>query len=175
MSLIASPPIIFLDEPTTGLDPRSRLTMWDIIKNLARTGTTILLTTQYMEEADRLADNIIVLDNGKIIAEGTANQLKAKVGTGHIEVTIGERGSLEKAKQQLGAKDDQVDHEKRVISLETKKAPSFDKILSILEKAKIEVDGIARQRSTLDDVFLTLTGHKVDNEVEATDKAKGKK
>ncbi len=98
MSLIASPPIIFLDEPTTGLDPRSRLTMWKMIKTMAEGGTTVLLTTQYMDEADHLADEIIVIDNGKVIAQGNSTQLKSKVGSDRLEVTISARSDFAHAK-----------------------------------------------------------------------------
>lgn len=101
VSLIVTPPVIFLDEPTTGLDPRSRLVMWDIIKNLMARGTTILLTTQYLEEADQLADKIVVIDGGKVIAEGTAQQLKAKVGKDRLEVTFQDAAAYERAMKVL--------------------------------------------------------------------------
>src|SRR5690349_696998 len=102
VSLIATPPIIFLDEPTTGLDPRSRLVMWDIIKNLMTSGTTILLTTQYLEEADQLADQIVVIDGGKVIAEGTAKELKAKIGKDRLELTFKQKTTFEQALQVVG-------------------------------------------------------------------------
>ena len=101
VSLIAAPPVIFLDEPTTGLDPRSRLVMWDIIKRLMANGTTILLTTQYLEEADQLADKIIVIDGGKVIAEGTAKELKSKIGNDRLEITFKNTSDLKKAKETL--------------------------------------------------------------------------
>ena len=102
VSLIATPPVIFLDEPTTGLDPRSRLAMWDIIKNLMAAGSTILLTTQYLEEADQLADRIVVIDDGKVIAEGTASELKGKVGNDRLEVTFKDQAALDQAVTALG-------------------------------------------------------------------------
>lgn len=173
MSLIASPPIIFLDEPTTGLDPRSRLTMWQIIKNLAASGTTILLTTQYMDEADHLADNIIVMDHGKIIAEGTSASLKAKVGSDHLEIVITKKASYEKAKDVLG-KSAQADDERQTLSVATKGGVGKLKaVLQELEDAKVDVESISLSRPTLDDVFLSLTGKTTVKE-EPVDK-KGKK
>lgn len=168
MSLIASPPIIFLDEPTTGLDPRSRLTMWSMIEKLAKGGTTILLTTQYMEEADHLADNIIVIDNGKVIAEGTSDQLKSKVGSDRLELTIAKSSNLEKAEKIIDGKVIKIDKEDRVISIATKKgAGELRRILEQLEDAKISVVDVSLHRPTLDDVFLSLTGKATSVEEEA--------
>lgn len=159
MSLIASPPIIFLDEPTTGLDPRSRLAMWDMIKHLVKQGTTILLTTQYMDEADQLASQIVVIDNGKVIAQGTPAQLKAKVGSDRLEVVIAKAADFKRAKELLG-KQVQADPERRVVSLAAKGGVSeLKRVLQVLETAKIAVENIEMRRPTLDDVFLTLTGH----------------
>ncbi len=160
MSLIAAPPIIFLDEPTTGLDPRSRLTMWEMIKKLAKDGTTILLTTQYMEEADQLADNIIVIDNGKVIAEGTADQLKAKVGSDRLEIVISEKSNFAAAVQLLGKAAEQVDSERRTLSIAARNGiGKLKQVLNDLEEAKIKVTHVSLHRPTLDDVFLSLTGH----------------
>lgn len=165
MSLIASPPIIFLDEPTTGLDPRSRLTMWSMIEKLAKGGTTILLTTQYMEEADYLADSIIVIDNGKVIAEGTSDQLKSKVGSDRLELTIAKSSSLEKAEKIIDGKVIKIDREDRVISIATKKgAGELRQILEQLENSKISVVDVSLHRPTLDDVFLSLTGKATSEE-----------
>src|SRR3990167_5472011 len=108
VSLIATPPVIFLDEPTTGLDPRSRIAMWEIIENLKKRGSTILLTTQYLEEADQLADRIVVIDGGKVIAEGTANQLKAKVGKDRLELTFADKSAYKKARTLIDG--DAMDH-----------------------------------------------------------------
>jgi ABC-2 type transport system ATP-binding protein len=166
MSLIARPPIIFLDEPTTGLDPRSRLVMWDIIKGLVKGGTTILLTTQYMDEADQLADEIIVIDNGKLIAAGTASQLKSKVGSDRLELTISKKSDFEAAKKVVANKSLQADTERRVLSVATKGGvKELKEHLLKLEKAKIDVDSVELRRPTLDDVFLSLTGHSATNEV----------
>ncbi len=170
MSLIATPKIIFLDEPTTGLDPRSRMAMWEMIKKLVKGGTTVLLTTQYMEEADQLADEIIVIDNGKVIAEGTATQLKAKVGSDRLEITIAKKGDFKAAATVVGSKNLQLDEERRVLSLATKGGVKDLKIvLDKLEKAKIGVESVELRRPTLDDVFLSLTGHGASAKSDATD------
>lgn len=176
MSLIAVPPVIFLDEPTTGLDPRSRLVMWEMIKELAKHGITILLTTQYMDEADHLADKVIVIDNGKVIAEGTVDSLKSKIGSDRLELTISKKSSLDKAKQVIASKA-QVDEERRVVSVATKGGAKLAKeLLQKLEDAKIEVETISMHRPTLDDVFLTLTGHAATTEeTEAATKKGAKK
>lgn len=160
MSLIALPPIIFLDEPTTGLDPRSRLAMWEMIKQLAAHGITILLTTQTMDEADYLADRIVVIDGGKVIAEGTANELKAKAGSDRLEFGIGDKSSLEKAQKLIGGDAQQSDSENRTISIASKGgARQAKQLLQKLEDAGIDVETISLHRPALDDVFLSLTGH----------------
>ncbi len=165
MSLIASPPIIFLDEPTTGLDPRSRLTMWEMIKQLVASGTTILLTTQYMDEADHLADRIVVIDNGKVIAEGTADTLKARVGADRLEVTIAKSSDFEKAKKAITGEVLHEDGQRRTIIIAIKRGVSELKlVLQRLEDARIQVDSVSLHRPTLDDVFLKLTGHAASRE-----------
>lgn len=175
MSLIASPPIIFLDEPTTGLDPRSRQTMWDTIKRLAKDGTTILLTTQYMEEADNLADDIVVIDGGKVIAEGTPNQLKARVGSDRLEIILAKRNDVDKAAKLITDKSLQADEESRTISIAStqKGTAKFRDILKRLEDSKIEVESFSLHSPTLDDVFLNLTGHTA--KATKTETKKGKK
>jgi ABC-2 type transport system ATP-binding protein len=176
MSLIANPPIIFLDEPTTGLDPRSRLAMWDMIKRLTKSGTTILLTTQYMEEADQLANRIVVIDGGKVIAEGTADSLKADVGADRLEITIGRRSNFEKARDLIDDKTLKADPERRVLSIASKGGVKrLKEILHILEQAKVDVDSVSLHRPTLDDVFLTLTGHAATESTDTDDKPKGGK
>lgn len=160
MSLIASPPVIFLDEPTTGLDPRSRLTMWNMIQKLADSGTTILLTTQYMEEADQLADNIVVIDNGKVIAEGTASQLKAKVGSDRLELTISNKSDFNSAVKIVDGATLKVDADSRMVSVATKHgARDLRRVLQALDEVSIQVDNVSLHSPTLDDVFLSLTGH----------------
>ncbi len=176
MSLIALPPVIFLDEPTTGLDPRSRLTMWKLIKELAKSGTTILLTTQYMDEADHLADNIVVIDNGKVIAEGTADSLKSKVGSDRLELTIAKASDFDKACRVISGKAQQADAERRTVSIASRGgARSVKELLERLEEEQIAVETISLHRPTLDDVFLTLTGHAATTETaEVNSKKKGK-
>jgi ABC-2 type transport system ATP-binding protein len=171
MSLIASPPIIFLDEPTTGLDPRSRMTMWAMINKLADAGTTILLTTQYMEEADQLADNIVVIDNGKVIAEGTSNTLKSKVGSDRLELTISKKSSFEKAQKIVDGEKLQADAENRILSIATKDGVGkLRQVLQRLEDVNINVESVNLRRPTLDDVFLSLTGHGATVEAEEVKK-----
>jgi ABC-2 type transport system ATP-binding protein len=160
VSLIASPPIIFLDEPTTGLDPRSRLIMWDIIEQLVSTGTTILLTTQDMDEADHLADRIVVINGGKIIAEGTSDELKQRVGSERLEITIAGESNFEKAKKVVEEDSLHSDSKMRTLSLVTKDGMhQLKQVLSRLDEAGIDVENVSFRSPTLDDVFLTLTGH----------------
>jgi ABC-2 type transport system ATP-binding protein len=160
VSLIAAPPIIFLDEPTTGLDPRSRLIMWDIIEQLVAAGTTILLTTQDMDEADRLADKIVVIDVGRIIAEGTSDELKQRVGSERLEITIAEASSLDTAKRVIDGEGLHLDSKTRTLSLATKGGVhQLKQVLSRLDEAGVGVENVSFRRPTLDDVFLTLTGH----------------
>ncbi len=177
-SLIATPPVIFLDEPTTGLDPRSRQTMWSIIKQLAKTGSTILLTTQYLDEADQLADRIAVLDGGKIIAEGTADELKAKVGKERIEFTLNSLEDLEKTQKLIRSSSLQSDPKR--LSLSIANDGGVNKLKDLLEKlsqANIAVDSLSLHKPTLDDVFMHLTGHEASSVEEEGDKKpkKGKK
>jgi ABC-2 type transport system ATP-binding protein len=160
VSLIAAPPIIFLDEPTTGLDPRSRLIMWDIIEQLVAAGTTILLTTQDMDEADHLADKIVVLDGGKIIAEGTSDELKQRVGSERLEITIAEASSFETDKRVVDGEGLHLDSKTRTLSLATKGGVhQLKQVLSRLDEAGVGVENVSFRHPTLDDVFLTLTGH----------------
>jgi ABC-2 type transport system ATP-binding protein len=160
MSLIASPPIIFLDEPTTGLDPRSRLTMWTMIKKLVEDGATILLTTQYMDEADQLADQIVVIDNGRVIAEGTADVLKRRVGSDRLELTISKKSDFAAARKAVTGKSLQADSESRTLSIAAKNGVGeLRQMLQKLERARVEVENVSLHRPTLDDVFLSLTGH----------------
>lgn len=159
VSLIATPPIIFLDEPTTGLDPRSRLAMWDIIKGLMADGTTILLTTQYLEEADQLADQIVVIDGGKVIAEGTAAQLKGKVGKDRLELTFKDGKAYEAAQNALGKIIVDQNEKEYVVSIvinDTNK--DVKDVLIKLEQANATITSMAVHKPTLDDVFMSLTG-----------------
>jgi ABC-2 type transport system ATP-binding protein len=158
MTLIGDPRIIFLDEPTTGLDPRSRRTMWQIIRDLAADGVTIFLTTQYLEEADQLANRIAVLDRGKLVAEGTPDELKRLIPGGHIRVQFADSAGLDAAAGILGeASRDydaltlQIPSDGGVRSLRT--------LLDRLDHEQIEVDGLTVHTPDLDDVFFALTGH----------------
>lgn len=163
VSLIAAPPIIFLDEPTTGLDPRSRIAMWDIIRKLMNSGTTILLTTQYLEEADQLADQIVVIDGGKVIAEGTAKELKAKVGKDRLELVFKNAESLKKAETEL--KTDVADVNRKEYSLTTilnDTNKDVRRVLDTLAAKDITVESLAVHKPTLDDVFLSLTGKQAE-------------
>ena len=169
-ALIGRPRLLFLDEPTTGLDPRSRLGMWDVIRGLVREGTTLLLTTQYLEEADELADTIAVVDHGKIIARGTADELKAQVGGERIEVVVHSREAMTRAVEILSrdcAGDVTVDDHTRRLTVPTSAgAGALVQVVRDLDEAAIGIDDIALRRPTLDDVFLSLTGHA---SVEASD------
>ena len=159
VSLIATPPIIFLDEPTTGLDPRSRLAMWAIIKRLMANGTTILLTTQYLEEADQLADQIVVIDDGRVIAKGTATELKSKVGNDRLEITFKNEAVLSKAVVALGnVVVDTNDKEFSATTIIKDTNKDVRRTLEQLSDAKIAIQSMAIHKPTLDDVFLSLTG-----------------
>ncbi len=163
-SLVLSPAVLFLDEPTTGLDPRSRLTMWEIIGELVAGGTTLLLTTQYLDEADRLADRIAVVDTGKVIAEGTADQLKARVGGERLELVVSEDKSLGSAARVLGRyaqREDGVrtDPGRRQVGATVEGgARLLAAVVRDLDAAGVQVDDLGLRRPTLDDVFLALTG-----------------
>lgn len=166
VSLIATPPVIFLDEPTTGLDPRSRLSMWSIINSLKEKGTTILLTTQYLEEADQLADRIVVIDGGKVIAEGTASELKAKVGKDRLELTFADAKAMQSAKKILGDEVvDSNDKENSVTTIINDTNRDVKRALDALTDAGISLQSMSVHQPTLDDVFLSLTGkQKADDE-----------
>jgi ABC-2 type transport system ATP-binding protein len=160
VSLISSPPIIFLDEPTTGLDPRSRLIMWNIIRQLVSSGTTILLTTQDMDEADQLADRIVVINGGKIIAQGTAEELKQLIGSERLEITVAESSNFEDAKMVVNEEGLYFDGKRRLLSVVTKGGVhQLKQVLGDLDDAGIDVESVSYRSPTLDDVFLTLTGH----------------
>jgi ABC-2 type transport system ATP-binding protein len=159
-SLVATPPIIFLDEPTTGLDPRSRLAMWKVIENLMRDGATILLTTQYLEEADKLADRIAVIDHGKVIAEGTADELKNRVGKNRLELVISRAENLNQAQSVIGIVGTVINNDEKLLTVPIEGAVKDVKnILDRLEKANIDIESMSLHKPTLDDVFLNVTGH----------------
>ena len=176
VSLIATPQVIFLDEPTTGLDPRSRLAMWDIIRKLMDNGTTILLTTQYLEEADQLADQIIVIDDGKVIAEGTAKELKSKIGKDRLELAFADAKVLGKAVETLGKSIvDTDDKENSATLIINDTNTDVKRVLDKLSEAKIKLVSMAVHKPTLDDVFLSLTGKQVKKATKTSKKKKGDK
>jgi ABC-2 type transport system ATP-binding protein len=162
-ALTGNPRILFLDEPTTGLDPRGRLGMWDVIRGLVREGVTLLLTTQYLEEADALANTIAVVDRGRIIARGTSDELKAQVGGERIEVVVHSRADIARAIGVLASDGDgehTIDEHMRKITVPARGgAHRLAQVVRELDDAQITIDDIGLRRPTLDDVFLTLTGH----------------
>jgi ABC-2 type transport system ATP-binding protein len=162
-ALIGRPRLLFMDEPTTGLDPRSRLGMWDVIRALVREGTTLLLTTQYLEEADELADTIAVVNHGKIIARGTSDELKSQVGGERIEVVIHGREALQRGLEVLAATCGERpildEHTRRLTVPAHGGSARLVQVVRDLDEAGVGIDDIALRRPTLDDVFLSLTGH----------------
>ena len=167
-ALVIAPAVLFLDEPTTGLDPRSRLGMWEVIERLAATGTTVLLTTQYLEEADRLADDIAVIDRGKVIARGTADELKARIGGRRVQLTLVSPDDLPIARaalERVGTGTPEVSAEGRSLSVTVSEgAAELSRVLGDLESAGVALYDAGMQRPTLDDVFLRLTGHMAADE-----------
>ena len=160
VSLIAQPPLIFLDEPTTGLDPRTRNQMWNTIRRLVKNGSTILLTTQYLEEADQLADRIAVIDKGKVVAEGTPNELKKKIGASRLQLHIKDKSHVEAAAQTiqstLGVHSENP--EAHVLTAPMSDPDKTTDLLLALRKRGIHLDEISVQKPTLDEVFFALTG-----------------
>lgn len=175
-SLVGHPKILFLDEPTTGLDPRTRQDLWGIIRNLVKEGTSILLTTQYLEEADELADKIAVIDHGKVIAEGTSDQLKAQLGGDVVEFTVDSESKVDAAlliAKKFSSK--QPTAERATITMPAKNgSKSLLEVVRALDSAKISVESIALHRPSLDDVFLALTGEKAkDQSIKKQKKGRG--
>ncbi|MDG4857400.1 ATP-binding cassette domain-containing protein [Streptomyces sp. T-3] len=157
MSLVGRPNIIFLDEPTTGLDPRSRRVMWELIRDQVRQGVTIFLTTQYLEEADQLADRIAVLDHGKLVAEGTAAELKRMIPGGHIRVQFADAAHLDKAAELFGVAT--RDDESLTLQIPSDGSiPNLRAVLDVLDTTGVQAESLTVHTPDLDDVFLTLTG-----------------
>jgi ABC-2 type transport system ATP-binding protein len=159
-SLVATPPVLFLDEPTTGLDPRSRMELWSLLRELVRDGATMLLTTQYLEEADRLADDIVVLDGGRIAAHGSPTQLKARIGGERLEVTVGSARELAAAATALSpfASDrPAVEEEASLVVAPVAAGVPLAEVVRALDAAGVDTTDLHRREATLDDVFLALT------------------
>jgi ABC-2 type transport system ATP-binding protein len=178
-SLVGNPKVLFLDEPTTGLDPRSRLGMWEIIRSLAAAGTTLLLTTQYLDEADELADEIVVIDHGLVIAAGTAEELKSRVGGDVLEFTVPDRSRINDAVSavvRIGEGEPHADKETGVVSVGVGGRGSdalIDAVRS-LDQAQVRTQGLALRRPSLDDVFLALTGHEAEEELQLNGTRRGR-
>jgi ABC-2 type transport system ATP-binding protein len=170
VSLIAVPPVLFLDEPTTGLDPRSRVELWDVLRELVREGTTLLLTTQYLEEADQLADRIVVIDHGLVIAEGTPLELKDRSGRAALVVTVSHASDLPVAEAMLRdhVTELHVDVGARQLTAPANGLADMTRIASVFADSRIEVDDLGLKRPSLDDVFLHLTGHRADDTTDTT-------
>jgi len=168
-SLVGRPKVLFLDEPTTGLDPRSRLGMWDIIRSLVADGTTLLLTTQYLDEADELADEIVVIDHGLVIAAGTAEELKGRVGGDVVEFTVPDRSRIDDAVAaiaMIGESEPLADVSSGMVSLRvgSRGSDALIEVVRSLDSVGVVTRGLSLRRPSLDDVFLALTGHAAEEE-----------
>jgi ABC-2 type transport system ATP-binding protein len=177
-SLVGDPKVLFLDEPTTGLDPRSRLGMWDVIRSLVERGTTLLLTTQYLDEADELADEIVVIDHGLVIAQGSAEELKSRVGGDVLEFTVPDRsriGDAVTAVATVGESEPHADKETGVVNVGVGGRGSDALIDAVrgLDAVGVRTQGLALRRPSLDDVFLALTGHAAEDETSSDDGGPG--
>ncbi|MBM3686145.1 MAG: ATP-binding cassette domain-containing protein [Actinobacteria bacterium] len=167
-SLIAKPRVLFLDEPTTGLDPRSRIDLWEVIKDLVADGTTVLLTTQYLEEADQLAEEIVVIDHGRVIAQGTSDTLKDQVGGDRLEIVVDDPAQMDAAAQALRSVAtgevtvDRADH--RIVAPVVGGSLTLVDAVRSLDAAHVGIADVALRRPTLDDVFLSLTGHTAEED-----------
>jgi len=179
-SLVGQPKVLFLDEPTTGLDPRSRLGMWDVIRSLVADGTTLLLTTQYLDEADELADEIVVIDHGLVIAAGTSEELKGRVGGDVVEFTVPDRSRIADAQAavaKIGEGEPYADAETGVINVKAggRGSDALVDAVRSLDAAGIETQGLALRRPSLDDVFLALTGHAAEEEEQPIGRKRGRR
>jgi ABC-2 type transport system ATP-binding protein len=179
-SLVGHPQVLFLDEPTTGLDPRARLGMWDIIRSLVADGTTLLLTTQYLDEADELADEIVVIDHGQVIAAGTSEELKGRVGGDVLEFTVPDRTRAADAVTaivKVGEGEPHVDEDTGVISIGVggRGSDALIEAVRALDGAGVATQGLSLRRPSLDDVFLALTGHAAEEEEQPAKGRRGRR
>jgi ABC-2 type transport system ATP-binding protein len=179
-SLVGQPKVLFLDEPTTGLDPRSRLSMWDVIRSLAAGGTTILLTTQYLDEADELADTIVVFDHGKVIAQGTAEDLKGRIGGDVIEFAVPDRTRINDAVaaiKPIGDGEPHLDADTGIVGIGVggRGSDALIEAVRSLDAAEVVTHGLALRRPSLDDVFLALTGHAAEEDGQPESKRGGRR
>jgi ABC-2 type transport system ATP-binding protein len=176
VSLIAAPPVLFLDEPTTGLDPRSRNDLWDVLRGLVREGTTLLLTTQYLEEADQLCDDIVVVDKGRVIAQGTPTQLKDQAGRAAVVLTLTDPADLDRAEELVSGVGHEVFVERaaRRITASADGLEDMTRIGRVIADAGIAVDDLGLMRPSLDDVFLHLTGHRAEDPGAVVDDVAGR-
>lgn len=177
-ALVVSPPVMFMDEPTTGLDPRNRQALWDVIQELVAGGTTLLLTTQYLEEADRLAHDIAVVDHGRVIARGTSDQLKARTGGERVEVVVHAPEHITIADEVLrgfgkGGEGKVEEHTRKITVPVAGGAKLLAEVIRELDARGVEIDDIGLRRPTLDDVFISLTGHVADIDEEGAEGAAG--
>ncbi|GAA1482005.1 daunorubicin resistance protein DrrA family ABC transporter ATP-binding protein [Gordonia sinesedis] len=165
VSLLAAPPVLFLDEPTTGLDPRSRSELWDVLRGLVSDGTTLLLTTQYLEEADQLADDIVVIDKGRVIAHGTPTDLKRQAGAASLVLTVAEADDIPAAEALLRKAGSEVfvDHAARRLTTSADGLGDLTRVVAWFDDSGIAVDDLGLARPSLDDVFLSLTGHRAED------------
>ncbi|MEU9197084.1 ATP-binding cassette domain-containing protein [Streptomyces hundungensis] len=178
-ALVVSPPVMFMDEPTTGLDPRNRQQLWEVIQELVAGGTTLLLTTQYLEEADRLAHDIAVVDHGKVIARGSSDQLKARTGGERVEVVVHQADQITPARDVLagfGKGEVKIETHTRQLTVPvTGGAKLLAEVIRELDAQGVEIDDIGLRRPTLDDVFISLTGHAAETaKDEDTEAAEGR-
>jgi len=182
-ALVVSPPVMFMDEPTTGLDPRNRQQLWEVIQDLVAGGTTLLLTTQYLEEADHLAHDICVIDHGKVIARGTSDQLKARTGGERVEVVVHQPDQIDPARSVLATygkgEISVAEHTRKLTVPVTGGAKLLAEVIRDLDTHGVEIDDIGLRRPTLDDVFISLTGHAAElernGEDASTEAAEGRK
>jgi len=170
-SLVASPPVLFLDEPTTGLDPESRNQLWDLLRQLVSGGTTLILTTQYLEEADRLADEVVLLDHGRIAATGSPTELKARHGGERVVVSVDAEAALPAAAsalERVAAGAPEVDTEELLVTAPASESTRLIEVVRALDEAGVDAQDVRRREATLDDVFFSLTGPRAAKAAPAT-------